>query len=202
MLILEGADLVGKTTLQRELLTWLPEYVPAHYTKLSHYHDRFHHYLRAANPYAIQDRFHLSEIAYANVRGDSTPLSQWLDILHSRLKYEYGAYVVLLIAKDNDLFKKRWRQDEMYSLRDVERANGEFKKLEDYADMIFVVDGKKPPSLQWVIKGYKKWLYNLAQIRNGPYSQDSRLSLPSCLTVPAQESGRLRATKTTCEWSL
>ena len=68
MLILEGADLVGKTTLQKRLLE-LPAftargYLPDHMGVLPDGFDPVWGYVDRASRRVVMDRFHLSQVMY------------------------------------------------------------------------------------------------------------------------------------------
>lgn len=176
MLIIEGADLVGKTTLQRELLKRLPQHVPAHFTRLPPGFDFYHHYLTAANRWAVQDRFHLSELAYARFnRVGPSPLEAHVDLLHHRLRYEFGAFTVLLIAETRDVFTTRWREGEMFTLQQVMEVNDAFQALRPYADMVVPITRQMKPSPTAIIEAYNRWITRLASIRNSKFSRDLQL---------------------------
>lgn len=125
MLIIEGADCVGKTTLQKEFVKRLNAanmpHVPHHLSRLPDSFDRYHGYKRLCNTTGVFDRFHMSEIAYQYGRreelgsyGLTTEKYRQVDGM-LRL---HGSYVVVLSMEPSDapeLLQQRWDQSrEMY----------------------------------------------------------------------------------------
>jgi len=120
MLIIEGTDLVGKTTLCNELIkqTLLYRYpiIYQHFGKLpkADVWDYFEDYIPFINQRVCMDRFILSEVAYGNtIRGhseispdDYRELDGWLRINQS---------VTVLIVAEQDWLKKQL--DEKYHQR-------------------------------------------------------------------------------------
>ncbi len=127
MLIIEGADLVGKTTLAQNMLKHAPlrdrGYVYKHFTRLPDGFHRFWGYVDNAVQRCVQDRFHMSEVAYAWARGDKktylTPELYRLVEAHLAL---LGAFTVVVTA-DSNVIKSRWREGEMYDQELVLRVN-------------------------------------------------------------------------------
>lgn len=149
MLIIEGPDGVGKTTLAKLLVEVLSTRAPYTYEHLSRlpktwvspwsYIDRMHRY-------CVKDRFHMSEIAYAYARGDSpilTPLGYAMVDGYARL---FGAFTIVITASNEHLidnFGKKF-ESEMYNLHIVKRANDWFTNCvgdhgEDY-DLVVHLD--------------------------------------------------------------
>jgi thymidylate kinase len=127
MLIIEGADLTGKTTLAHNLLKHRPlndrGYVYKHFTRLPGGFHRYWGYVDNATQRSVQDRFHMSEVMYAEARGDKdkylTPEMYRLVEAHLAL---LGSYTVLITA-DEQLIRERWREGEMYDIELVRRVN-------------------------------------------------------------------------------
>lgn len=115
MLIVEGPDGVGKTTLCKKLLAGLPGYVYSHFTRLPRGFDYHWGYADRVSRYIVQDRFHLSEIIYSAARGEDTPLTPELyRLVDARLRLA-GAYT-LLVTADRRVLEPRWGTGQMYSL--------------------------------------------------------------------------------------
>lgn len=139
MLVIEGSDCMGKTTLARQL--WAHPQLQAlgmeiqHLSKLPVGHDRSWHYVNRMNVDGIFDRFYLSEIAYAEARGDTdrpfTPEKiRWV---HAQAVCR-GVFTVLLTG-DEGVIHGRWDKPEMYDKATVIRADAAFRKLEPLCDI-------------------------------------------------------------------
>ena len=130
MLIVEGPDGVGKTTLCRKLLESLPTHIYAHFSRLPAGFDYYWGYVERASRYIVQDRFHLSEVAYARARGDSSRLdTESYQILDGHLRL-LGAYTILVTATQ-DLLASRWGPDQMYSLEKTLAAGRAFDQVHE-----------------------------------------------------------------------
>lgn len=170
MLIVEGADLAGKTTLCQQLLKSLPDHVYSHYTRLPDGHDGFWHYVQSASKYHVQDRFHLSEVVYARVRGEETNLNLWYDLLDGLLKWHFQAFTVLLIPTDRSI-AERWREGEMYEKHKVLEANHIFHELRNRADYYTGYDRSwGPRNVETILTCYNKWRRQCDSLRSSPYS--------------------------------
>ena len=129
MIIVEGPDFVGKTTLCRKLTGILGGHgVPAvyqHFTRLPSCWDYYWDYLPYIQRTTVMDRFHLSEWAYAHARGEVSPLTpEKMALLGARLT-DAGAVVVVVTATEDRLKHEHAVQgdDEMYRLETILRAN-------------------------------------------------------------------------------
>jgi thymidylate kinase len=138
MLIFEGPDLVGKTTLAKHLEQTEPfQERGMIYRHLSRLPGGFNHpwsYRQLMGRRFIYDRFHMSQPAYCYARDDArddyklTPegyrlLDGWLRPL--------GSFLVLITA-DEELICERFRErhaQEMYSFEVVRRANEAFTSI-------------------------------------------------------------------------
>lgn len=130
MLIVEGPDLAGKTTLCKKTLEYLTDHVYAHFSRLPKHFDYYEMYIDRMSRYIVQDRFHMSEIVYARVRNEEPNIShnryRMLDaqaILHG------GFTVVLFASKPEDTLLTRWREGEMYDQDRVLLANRFFSQI-------------------------------------------------------------------------
>lgn len=130
MIIVEGTDLVGKTTLC-ERLVQCSSY-PLKYKHLSRLPDTFHRYydyLPMIRPVNVYDRFHMSEIAYVAARrekqGSTNPM--WYSALDRSIIKAAG--MIVIITVDEYLIRERWGRDEMYKQDVVLRANDAFLEI-------------------------------------------------------------------------
>lgn len=130
MLIVEGADNIGKTTLCRVLVDKINAessraWTYSHATKFPHNFDFCNDYVSLIRRRAVQDRFHLSELAY-----NKTPrlTDDKLAIVQANLLLN-GAYVVVLTATDERI-AHNWKDErEMFSISEARRANNVFRSL-------------------------------------------------------------------------
>jgi hypothetical protein len=144
MVILEGSDCVGKTTLANMLLE--QDYFQSigarygHLSRLPDDHDRLLDYKELIDPLLIQDRFHMSEIAYCAGRQELfenvklTPhmyelIDAWLRLV--------GAVTVVILAPPSLITERHAanREREMYDVQVSLIANGAFTSM---------VNGKSP----------------------------------------------------------
>lgn len=115
MLIVEGTDGVGKTTLCKKLLTKLHTHIYAHFTRLPPGFDYFWGYVERMSRHVVQDRFHMSEVAYAVARGEPPHIDpDQYALVDARLRL-IGGFTVVVTAEPS-LVKERWRADQMYNL--------------------------------------------------------------------------------------
>lgn len=137
MLIVEGPDCVGKTTLCRELLKRLPGYIYAHFSRLPEGFDYYWGYIERISRRVVQDRFHMSEIAYSRARGDEPRLTrETYRLVDAKLRL-LGGFTVLITAERN-LIASRWRKDQMYSLDKTLEAARIFEVLRDEREEVGV----------------------------------------------------------------
>lgn len=135
MLILEGTDCVGKTTLAHKLVQVLNKLgspvVYQHMSRLPDSFDRYHGYINLMCTNVVKDRFYLSENAYCYGRMEHPTISsEQLRLLdaHARM---LGAYTVLVTAS-LEVIRERYeklKEREMYSLDLVERVHGYYNRL-------------------------------------------------------------------------
>lgn len=134
MLIIDGTDLVGKTTLQQKLVSCLASYGPwisAHFTRLPVGWKHPVSYFPRMSRYIVQDRFHMSELAYAFACGRETDLTAFgYNQVDAKLR-QLGGFTVVITASD-EFLESQWaphNRDEMYDLTTIKRANEAFGKL-------------------------------------------------------------------------
>jgi len=137
-IVVEGSDHLGKTTLCKKLLEHpLLKQRGYVYHALSRLPDGFHRfwgYKALAQQRVVQDRFHMSEIAYAYARGDeSTPLTpDRYRRVDATLRLLPAFTVVLTISPS--LLRHRLEhepKEEMYDNALILRANEVFRTIAD-----------------------------------------------------------------------
>lgn len=136
MLIVEGADCVGKTTLCKELVRALNEagwpHVYHHLGLLPPcWRERAEqNYARIMAPYVVQDRFHLSEPIYAAARGDEPMLDVGQFDRVNRSLHGYGGFQVVVLA-ESQVIRQRFhatRLGQMYDLDTVLEVNDQYRQ--------------------------------------------------------------------------
>lgn len=129
MLIVEGTDLVGKTTFCRKLLEHLPKHIYAHFSRLPPQFDYYWGYVDRMSRYVVQDRFHMSELAYAWARGDEPRVSpEQYRLIDAELR-RLGTYTVVITSLSGKLLNARMRGGEMYDIHTICQANVQFQHL-------------------------------------------------------------------------
>lgn len=129
MLILEGADLVGKTTLAHKLIAEMNQRGWPHvYRHLSKLPDAWRaqatsNYARLMSPYIVQDRFHVSEPVYAWIRGEKPLMTQqnYSDV-EACLRV-MGGFKVVIVAEPALIERRYVAEREMYPLEKVLEVN-------------------------------------------------------------------------------
>ena len=169
MIIIEGPDCAGKTTLAQTL--WSHPRLQErgmevqHLSRLPTGHDREHHYIARMNVNGIFDRFHYSELAYAKARGDAeillTPAK--FKSVERALNSTFAAFKILLTISTRDILERRWTKSEMYSQDIVWAANEEFKSMRLLFDYHFDATNDRP----FVDASYAEWLINAYLERRG-----------------------------------
>ncbi len=136
MIIVEGTDLVGKTTFCKRLLEnpYLVNegYWHKHLSKPPRNFDNCRGYIDMAYMKSVQDRFHMSEIVYScldNRETSITPEKYRIVDAHLRMM---GAVTVVIICADYSILCERHAtraDEEMYSAEQVCQANDYFSSL-------------------------------------------------------------------------
>ena len=126
MIIIEGTDCVGKTTLCKKLAKQT-NMVYRHLTRLPDSFHRVFDYLPMFQPNYVCDRLWLSEYAYCFGRRDVDPGSFYKRILESITTLS-GALTVIVYC-DTDTLREKYevnKQDQMYNFDVVAEANNYF----------------------------------------------------------------------------
>jgi thymidylate kinase len=141
LIILEGSDLAGKTTLCERLRLYLSSKYPTHTTTVLHrgapssdpiaeYVDPLRGYEPESGQHIICDRWHIGEIVYPLVlhrpsEMDPTMFSQVEHFLDAK-----GAFLVHVWVPDSDLIARyKERGDAHRSLHEVLFASEVFKRM-------------------------------------------------------------------------
>lgn len=135
MLVIEGADNTGKTTLAHKLCELLPDHEYRHLGRPPDNFDFVWDYVALAAPNHIHDRLHLGEIGYAfaGVNGarcsnyEFMYLNHWLSLIPT---------MTILITADDELLANRHnkilqngKKDELYTADKVVMANQAYRQL-------------------------------------------------------------------------
>lgn len=185
MLIVEGSDLLGKTTLCQQLAKALATsgHIYRHFSRLPDQFNRYWDYLEHASPKVVQDRFHMSEIAYCYGRGerpDSGGLcTHRYRMIDGHLR-NLGAFTVVLYTDRDDLARRfKERGDDMYDSKVIIAANEAFTSLargtfNGYTvdvDMRFCLSEKRPyvtqDEITDILSNYRRRFHHWAQIMEG-----------------------------------
>ncbi len=144
MLIIEGPDGVGKTTLCHKLRKLLIEHparvlshVYAHFSRLPSVFDQYWGYVERASANIVQDRFHMSEIVYALACKRASPLTPEMYRLVDGHLRKLGAFTVLVTA-DIDLIESRWDTTQMYDKQITIDAASEFRLISACAGQHYI----------------------------------------------------------------
>jgi thymidylate kinase len=143
MLIVEGTDSVGKTTLTRKLATKLGLL----YQHLGPLPDSWveQDYISLGSHRCAYDRYHISDIAYSwGIPGRVCKIKN-ARFLHAALTVRFAAITVMITA-DSDLLTLRHRdEDQMFDLQTVLRVNEMYCKLAPhYADVYYHATAARP----------------------------------------------------------
>lgn len=133
MLILEGPDLVGKTTICKRLCEALPRHMYRHFGLLPPDFNYFHDYEIHSGHYFVQDRFHMSELVYGTVCRGQTPITPNLYRFIDGMLMLKGAMTIVVCFEDTALLKERYKQrKEMFDEGQVLAVNSAYFDIENY----------------------------------------------------------------------
>lgn len=140
MIIIEGADLVGKTTLCQKLLKspGVQEYgaIYSHFSRLPDRFERGRGYRDRMSVALVQDRFHMSEVVYSQMRSKLTDTTMtparyaMIDAWHTL----HAGITVVVAAMIDKLIEDRWDRPEMYSLGQTLECNQIFKHIAQHQE--------------------------------------------------------------------
>lgn len=132
MLIVEGSDLVGKTTLCKKLRSRLLKrqcFTNSIHMDILPSDWEYEQYLPLIHPWTVCDRFHLSEIVYGRLLRRQILFSPRDCVMIEACLRLMGAFVIVL-SEDRSTIERRWkerREEEKYKLRDILRVNDFFR---------------------------------------------------------------------------
>lgn len=142
MLIIEGPDSVGKTTLAKKLASRLGLL----YQHLGPLPDGWveQDYISLCSRKCVYDRLHLSELAYSWALNRECKIVN-ARFLHSALSVRFAAVTVVITA-DPDLITLRHKRDEqMFDLESVLKVNECYIKIAPrYADVYYHATAARP----------------------------------------------------------
>ena len=135
MLIIEGPDLVGKTTLAGKFLEALPRHMYRHFGLLPPHFDYFHDYDIHSGHYFVQDRFHMSELVYGTVCRGQTPITPNLYRFIDAMLTLKGMITVVICFEDPAMLKERYKErKEMYDVGQCLAVNSAYFDIENTFD--------------------------------------------------------------------
>lgn len=140
MLILEGTDLVGKTTLAHKLAKQLKMI----YQHIGPLPDTWtcRHYLELGMIDSVRDRYHLSALAYRGLSWQ--PEIAAPRILDAALVMRHCAFKVIIVAENAEILKPRWRNEELFTMDQIMKVNQIYKNMSVFADHRIVLTETKP----------------------------------------------------------
>lgn len=157
MIVIEGADCTGKTTLGKRLCK---EYDLAykHMSAPGEGFDHLYFYVSNYEDKVLWDRYHLGALVYGWRLGLSNIGQMWeLDAARRFLK-ERGVIVIVLHSTPRQIIDRFSSKDEDYSPGQVLEANELFRKLpDDWVDIRIDVTDK---SVDQLVEEVKSWIEN------------------------------------------
>lgn len=173
LIIIEGPDMVGKSTLVKALIEELHEgqnlqYVPLHLDRpkpgfIDYYHLGFES--------GVFDRFMMSEILYSIATSRKASISwEQFDLISGVLRYHKKAFRVILWSSNNKLFEDRHTDEELFDLTTCKFVNQLYIQNKHRADVTYdVAKGRLNPELlaKKVVDLYLLHINHLASLK-GP----------------------------------
>lgn len=166
MLIIEGADHLGKTTAAKRLVELAASHkrYPIRYTHMSRPNESFDFcgdYQDISSKFAVQDRFHLGGLVWHERKFTRDSLK----IVEGRLQ-ALGSVCIVFYTSDVKWYRQALDltgKPEMFSNDRIIAANDEFKRLVDYvawSDFVYdIKDGRFPDDtvlLGWLNSWYRR----------------------------------------------
>jgi len=140
MIVVEGTDLLGKTTLCHELVKRLNAaempHIYQHFSKLPECFDWAAHYFPFMTRMVVMDRFYMSRQAYGRTFENQYVLTdEEYRILDAALRL-VGGFTIVCVADDDEFIRLQYAdlptsRQEVYPLDGIVKVNGEFKRIVD-----------------------------------------------------------------------
>lgn len=185
-LIIEGSDQTGKTTLCEALVKRAATHPHSHgfapfYSHMTKPPETWNYdvdYVLRAQPFAVQDRFHLGGIVYGDVRRGGTKITpEGLRWLEARLAL-MGTFVVVLCTTDEvmaERLKLNAGREEMYDAATILKVNaafaalcsGDHPTLTPRIDLVFTAEKvDEYPGEKEIDRILEAWCYRLRCVRD------------------------------------
>lgn len=129
MIIVEGLDRCGKSSVTKRLLELLPSWSYRHHTKppMSPY-GYFAGFLADCRPHVIVDRLHWSEPAYGNTYRGGSGLSRAETIKLELMCLAHDATVIYMHDSPESI-ESRWDDSEMFPADGIRKLIAEYEKV-------------------------------------------------------------------------
>ena len=148
MIIIEGLDGTGKTTLANDLLNKNYILINNNLTSESHY-DKYVNIIKTSDINSVSDRSFISEIVYGKILSGTTKLSEEEFINLVKLYSEYETKIIYLYASKKILLERRKDdfKDSKVIFHLYQELMDEFERRLDcisaYIDVFSINTGKK-----------------------------------------------------------
>ena len=148
MIIIEGLDGTGKTTLANDLLNKNYILINNNLTSESHY-DKYVNIIKTSDINSVSDRSFISEMVYGKVLSGTTKLSEEEFINLVKLYSEYETKIIYLYASKKILLERRKNdfKDSKVIFHLYQELMDEFERRLDYIsayiDVFSINTGKK-----------------------------------------------------------
>ena len=129
MIIVEGLDRCGKSTVTRALLRLLPNWSYRHHTKppMSPY-GYFAGFIADARPQVIVDRVHWSEPVYGKTFRGESGLTR-IDYLKLDLMCLAQDAKIIYMEDETEAIRSRWDGNEMFPAEGIEKLKAEYEDV-------------------------------------------------------------------------
>ena len=141
LIILEGPDLAGKTTLAERLITYLSAKFPRDRVQLIHRGPPSRHpldeyavplldYQPGQGLHLVIDRWHWGELVYPPIMNRPTKMTRWLFNYIEMLVIQRGGFTVHITADDRELLRRfDARGDDMQRREDLPLIANTFRRI-------------------------------------------------------------------------